>query len=97
MDAMSQSGPKLCWGVLREAALVAPRQTCATLMRTCRFFYHEGAISLLQDRVELTDDQSILRFLNFLEAGDEPRFPYVRNTSFRSPTFGSPQLKSATE
>ncbi|KAI0708044.1 hypothetical protein C8Q76DRAFT_800321 [Earliella scabrosa] len=56
-------------------------------MRTCRFFYHQGAISLLQDRVELTDDQSILRFLNFLEAGDEPRFPYVRNISFRIANF----------
>ena len=33
--------------VLRQITLVASRKTCASLMRTCRFLYHEAAIYTL--------------------------------------------------
>ena len=80
-------GPVLCWDVLREIALAAPRPTCATLMRTCRTFYTSPAIAraALHDEVALTDSTNVYRFLDFLEASPDGggRFPFLRNLSIR--------------
>ena len=63
--------------VLRQITLVASRKTCARLMRTCRFLYHEAAISALQNEVYLACDAQVDKFLRFMDAEDQTRFRYV--------------------
>ncbi|RPD71421.1 hypothetical protein L226DRAFT_175117 [Lentinus tigrinus ALCF2SS1-7] len=65
--------------ILRLVAFAASRKTCASLMRTCRFLYHEAAISALQQEVYLSCDAQIDKFLRFVEAEDRTRFRYVRS------------------
>ncbi len=71
--------PALPWDILREIAFICPRETCATLMRTCAFFKHEAAASILGREIQLFDKQTTAGFLKFLHAGNKPRYPCVRH------------------
>ncbi|KAI0762213.1 hypothetical protein C8Q74DRAFT_1220244 [Fomes fomentarius] len=71
--------PALPWDVLREIAFICPQKTCTTLMRTCTFFHHEAAASILGHEILLYSPDSTARFLNFLHAGKKPRYPCVRH------------------
>ncbi|KAI0762217.1 hypothetical protein C8Q74DRAFT_1371308 [Fomes fomentarius] len=70
-------GPALPWDILREIAFICPGEICATLMRTCTFFYHEAAASILGHTIHLYNDSVVTRFLRFLRAGKKPRYPCV--------------------
>ncbi|RDX49794.1 hypothetical protein OH76DRAFT_512511 [Lentinus brumalis] len=65
--------------ILREVAFSSPPDTCARLMLTCRYLYHEAAKSTLQHEVYLGCDAQIDKFLRFLVAEDHTRFRYVRS------------------
>ncbi|KAI0690930.1 hypothetical protein C8T65DRAFT_87260 [Cerioporus squamosus] len=71
--------PALHWDVLREVALCANRSTCATLMLSCRFFYHEAAKSILYEEIPLRTEHQVAKFLWFLHADNDYRSRYVRN------------------
>ncbi|KAI0762201.1 hypothetical protein C8Q74DRAFT_1371294 [Fomes fomentarius] len=86
--------PALPWDILREIAFICPRRTCATLMRTCIFFYHEAAASILGHEIMLYSTYSTAHFLNFLHAGKKPRYPCVRHLDLHY-TYSPPSPDSA--
>ncbi|KAI0762202.1 hypothetical protein C8Q74DRAFT_1371295 [Fomes fomentarius] len=77
--------PALPWDTLREIAFICPQRTgtCATLMRTCTFFYHEAAASILAQEIRLYGEPRTVGFLKFLHAGKKPRYPCVRRLDLR--------------
>ncbi|KAI0793626.1 hypothetical protein C8Q74DRAFT_1402517 [Fomes fomentarius] len=75
--------PALPWDILREIAFICPRGTCTTLMRTCAFFNHEAAASILSQRIRLRMESTAKGFLKFLQAGKKPRYPCVRHLALR--------------
>ncbi|KAI0750523.1 hypothetical protein C8Q74DRAFT_1374096 [Fomes fomentarius] len=77
--------PALLWDILREIAFICPRGTCTTLMRTCTFFYHEVAASILSHEILLHNESITTSFLEFLHAGKNqmPRYPLVRHLALR--------------
>ncbi|TFK91057.1 hypothetical protein K466DRAFT_651222 [Polyporus arcularius HHB13444] len=76
--------PRLNWDALREVAVCADRSTCATLMLSCRFFYHEAAKSILFNNIRLLGEKDVLRFLQFLQADNGSRFQYARHLTLCS-------------
>ncbi len=75
--------PAMPWDILREIAFICPRGTCTTLMRTCAFFYHEAAASILSHEIQLGNVSRTTGILRFLRAGKTPRYPLVRHLALR--------------
>ncbi|RPD56440.1 hypothetical protein L227DRAFT_656270 [Lentinus tigrinus ALCF2SS1-6] len=69
--------------VLPEIAFWAPRDTCASLMLTCRFLYREAAKSALYQDAYLSGDAQIAKFLRFLYAEGHSRLRYVHSLQLR--------------
>ncbi|RPD56432.1 hypothetical protein L227DRAFT_656263 [Lentinus tigrinus ALCF2SS1-6] len=68
----------LNFDILREIARSSDRQTCATLIRSCRFFYQEAAKCVLHDPVTLRNDSDVRKLVRFLEPDHYARARYVR-------------------
>ncbi|RPD71414.1 hypothetical protein L226DRAFT_537982, partial [Lentinus tigrinus ALCF2SS1-7] len=82
-------GLALNFDILRKIAWSSDRQTCATLIRSCRFFYQEAAKSILHDPVNLSNDSDMVKLLRFLQPDHYARARYVRtlrlNVTWRLP------------
>ncbi|KAI0762212.1 hypothetical protein C8Q74DRAFT_1450509 [Fomes fomentarius] len=87
--------PALPWDILREIAFICPGEICTTLMRTCTFFYHEAAASILGHTIHLYNESVVTHFLRFLRAGKKPRYPCVRNLSLGFHHYFSPSPDTA--
>ncbi len=75
------ASPGLNWDVLRVVAFWADRSTCATLMLSCRFFYHEAITAILSRPIYLRNDHQAAAFLLFVRIDSGSRLRYVRDLS----------------
>ncbi len=73
--------PGLNWNVLRVVAFWADRSTCATLMLSCRFFYHGATKAILYRPIYLRNDHQAAAFLLFVRIDSGSRLRYVRDLS----------------
>lgn len=64
--------------VIREILSHLPQSACASLMRTCRFFYHEAGRFIAQDGVTLNKAKKITSFTLFISGEDQSRCLCIR-------------------
>ncbi|KAI0697296.1 hypothetical protein C8T65DRAFT_832513 [Cerioporus squamosus] len=79
--------------ILREIAWSSDRQTCATLIRSCRFFYQEAAKRVLHDPVDICSKRDVRQFVRFLGPQPRARARYVRELHLGMPHLSAKRIR----